>query len=234
MLQWTLLITIEFILWIVDSFIVSYNFILLAREANKKYKLEIPASYDASLSIFFLLNLVAYVMLIMRQFFFELWNLTAYSGISREISQLLTLISLVTIMIGIERNIIKKSKYIFSALMSTYIIIVSILMSFFNISILIFPFNIINLGLLLVLPLFYIYIAAKFPGNLRKNALVMLIGLILMFLGAISTYENMVEIVPYLLENFIFEASSRITSVSTLITGLLIITYGFEKFGTEK
>lgn len=235
MMQWSIDIAIEFILWILDQFIVIFNFVLLSTEAYKKYKSGIPAAYDTGLAIFFIINLVAYSWLTMRLFFYDLWGLTAYIEISRVISQILTMISLIVVTLGIERTIIKRTKYVLSILMSIYVLSIIIMYSFgFQISIFAFPFNVINFGLVMILPILYAYIAIKYPGKIRKNALTMFVGLMLMFIGAIFNYENAQSIVPDLLVNPMLALYIRFTSISFIIIGILILTYGFIKFGKEE
>ncbi|MBD3227589.1 MAG: hypothetical protein GF329_05310 [Candidatus Lokiarchaeota archaeon] len=229
-MQWTLPITIEFILWIIDSVLVLYAFGYLFRDAYKKYKSDIPASYDLALSMFFLINFFAYGMFICRVFFFELWGLMSYYEISMEISQLLTILSLIAITIGIERNLIKRTKYLFSISMSIYLVILVILrIAGVPINIFGFPYNIVNLILVLMLPSFYLYLAIKYPGKLRKNSIIMFTGLMIMFLGAIGNYEHAQLLVPELMANINFATFARFLSVSMIITGLVIQLYNFIK-----
>ncbi|MHA1271121.1 MAG: hypothetical protein ACTSPY_15110 [Candidatus Helarchaeota archaeon] len=234
-MQWTIIITIEFILWLIDEFLVLLNFFLLLKDSYSKYKQKISPAYDLGLSLFFLINFIAYTLFILRHFFFEILGLNSYILITREISSVLTLISLIAVTFGIELTLIKKSKFIFTILMSIYVTIITILLlSGFITNILVFPFNLFNLGFLLFLPILYGYIAAKYPGRLRKNSLLMLAGFILIFWGGITNYDNFQDIFPDLLLIPINDAIVRITSVLYIIIGILILTYGFTKFGKEE
>ncbi len=228
---WSSIILFEFILWIIDETLVMLNFIVLVIEAYKKHKANIPAAYDAGLAGFFLINFIAYSILVLRHFFYQaLWESMNIFLISREITQVLTLLSLVAIMIGIERDIIKRTRYILSILMSIYIVVITILMaSGLSINILAFPFNLINLGLLAVLPAIFIYIAVKYSGKLRKNSLIMLVALLLLFWGGITSYENFEDIFPTLLADPTLNIIVRISSVLYIIVGLLILAIYFIK-----
>lgn len=228
-MQWTIWLTIEFILWIIDSFLVFYLSGYLLRDAYKKYKDDIPSSYDFALSVFFLLNFIAYTLFICRIFFFELWGLMEYYSIYREISQLLTIASLISVTIGIERNLIKRTKYAFSIIMSIYLVAITVLrLVGIPINIFAFPYNVFNLILVILLPSFYLYLAIKYP-QLRKNSLIMFLGLFIMFAGAIGNYENAWEVAPFLMVIPAFETFARLLSVSLIIAGILIQMYNFIK-----
>jgi hypothetical protein len=151
-----------------------------------------------------------------------------YYSISREISQLLTIVSLISVTIGIERNLIKRTKYAFSIIMSIYLVAIIVLrLVGVPINIFAFPYNVFNLILVLLLPSFYLYLA-KYP-QLRKNSLIMFFGLFIMFAGAIGNYENAWEVAPFLMGIPAFEIFARLLSVSLIIAGILIQMYNFMK-----
>jgi len=155
----------------------------------------------------------------------------------REISLLLTILSLIIVVFGIERDLFeKKTKYLITILSSIYLIIITILSLLiqFPVNIFDFPYNIINLILILMLPVLYGYIAIISSGTVRKNAIIMIIGLIIMFLGAIGNYENAQYSIPQAVATLEGQLLSRFLSVSMIIAGILILIYAFHKFGKEE
>ncbi len=214
---------IEIILWIIVVVVLgltSLGIYLIHRKDKTPYKLGVALFLFLSLIARICVSLLVYVYLYdgVDQYLIneptKLWlqlgyNLFSYSGIC-------------ILYFVLERYIIK-TKYIFSAL--TIILLTLSIVNYFvqeNLFLYQVPFF---LPVVLGFPVMYFYLAATSSGEVRKNSLLIAVGMILFELGVVFAIPNAQATILAFMDPVIYEFLGPILHIISLV----ILYFGFSR-----
>jgi hypothetical protein len=209
---------IEISLWILCCFILAYMGYVFIKETRK-------TKMFIFMGLFFVLNIGVRIVRLIAKFIVG----HEYAQVSHEGIQLILSIFYISFTysavffyyIYLERDVLRKSHHFFSIMViATFIITIINYIIPAAIVILIIPFLIAILGV----PGCYLYVAWVSTGDVRRNAILMFIGLLLFIFGitfdAPTTSRIWVN-VPFLPE------FSQLGAPSLMIIGALIYRYSF-------
>ncbi len=172
--------TFELFLWIISIVVLTIIGIFFIKDYRK-----VKNNYFFWISLFFLLLMVARIFRLIVKFYLGEPPIgQPFEGpafIFESLFLFTMYIALFCIYFALERNILKKTHFIFSGLVCVLCSIAIINLLFFNI--LLYVAMIFFIITILGLPLIFINLAKKTSGELRRKALIVFIGAILAEIG---------------------------------------------------
>ena len=213
----SVLLSISLVLWV--SFVILS--VVFAIFMTKKFLLSDlePAQRDyfLGLVLFIIIHMVSRIFYILYDFywidgsqFILFWDIAAAVGTA----------SLIFLLFAIERHIIKKTKFLFTILSIITVCLYFIIYEYRNI-VQLFMIPIVAI----VIPAIYVYTAIKSTGNVRKNSLIIAMGLIVFILGQAAHSINIWDLFMYDIAFFLYFIASPIG----LLIGGLLLFYGLMK-----
>ena len=179
--------------------------ILLIRKALGPDLARPQREYYLGMSAFILVHLIA-------RYFYYLYDFHGQAQLNWDLGASIGLIGIVFLLYAIERNVFTRSKFFFTIITIIFIILIFILPPEFKSISQTIIVSIIGL----FIPLIYLYVAYKGSGDIRKNSLIVAIGILIFLIGQTAHSSTFFDL------GFIY----FIISPVCMLVGGIIFLYG--------
>lgn len=216
---------IEFILSMISQIFTIYLITLTIKQIQKRKSKNLPYTYELGLLIFGLINLPIWTY--DRIYFLILPSI--YPLITENILfTTITSLSLFVIIFTLEKIFLVKIKHIFTILGASFFIILTVIGIYLGTTVVSGPLSFITLAILMILPLFYLYLTIKGSKTIRKSSLFFTLGFGALLIGGSGRYETVISWLPSA-SALEIELFFRISSPIAMIIGNILLIYGFLK-----